>query len=270
MKVFTRLQLYYTSQGLGFVYFWISIAIPYLMHRGLSSVEAFSLMSLYQLFGVLLEYPTGVIGDKYGYRKVLFFANSFNALSMIILAQSGSYWLYLFGLLVLALGTSLSSGNDLGLLKTVSANLRRDTAHRTAMAEFIIFLSAIIGAWLGAISFELALYLSATVMFSANIPLFFLKDDGSHKVDEHSLNEIVKDGIVALKNPILAQIFLILAVYGGLFYSVKSIFGSFADLYNFDLKFIGLIVGLGALTRSIGSAIIFTRQYSTKSISFSN
>lgn len=249
----TNLNLFFTSQGLGFVYFWISLAIPYLMYRGLSAIEAFSLMSLYQFIGVFLEYPTGVIGDRFGYRRTLFIANSLNALSMVILAQSGHRWVYLVGLVVLALGSGFSSGNNQGLLKRVSSNLRRDTANLSAQAEFVIFLSSIIGAWIGTISFELALYISAAVMFSANIPLYFLPSDGPHKADDPSLLTIIKDGFRGFKNPLLAQLFLILAVYGGLFFSTKSIIGSFADLYGFDLKLVGLFVGLSALSRAIGS-----------------
>lgn len=259
-----KLKLYHTFLSLSFVYFWISLAIPYLMYRRLSSVEAFSLLSIYQLFGVLLEYPTGVIGDRFGYRRVLFISNTLNALAMVILAQSGGYWLYLCGLFILSLGNGFSSGNDLGLLKTVSSNLRRDTANRTALVEFVIFLSSIIGAWIGALSFELALYISAAAMFSANIPLYFLPSDGPHKVDDPSLGKIVRDGLTALKSPLLAQLFLILAIYGGFFFSIKSIFGSFGDLYQFDLKLIGLLVGLGALARALGSKIYAHNQTISK------
>lgn len=258
------LKLFYVSQGLGFVYFWISLAIPYLMYRGLTALEAFSLMSLYQFLGVFLEYPTGVIGDRFGYRRTLLIANTLNALSMVILAQAGPRWIYLLGLIVLAIGSGFSSGNNQGLLKRVSSNPRKDTANLTALAEFVIFLSSIIGALIGAINFELALYISATAMFSANIPLLLLPSDGSHKAGDPSLKTIIKDGLTGLKNPLLAQLFLILAVYGGFFFSTKSIIGSFADLYGFDLQLIGLFIGLSALSRAVGSKFYAHNQTISK------
>ncbi len=255
MKTSTPLKLFYFSQGLGLVYFWISLAIPYLMYRGFSSVEAFSLMAMYQFMGVFMEYPTGVVGDRFGYRRTLFLANSLNALAMVILAQTGPSWVYAVGLIVLALGVGFSSGNNQGLLKTVSSNPRRDTANLTALAEFVIFLSSITGAWIGVISFELALYISAAAMFSSNIPLLFVPSDTNLRAKTKTLTVIIKDGLVALKNPLLSQLFLILAVYGGFFFSTKSIIGSFADLYNFDLKLIGLFVGMSALSRAVGSKL---------------
>jgi len=235
-KLFSKLKLFYISQGLGFVYFWISLAIPYLMYRGLTPVEAFSLISLYQFMGVFLEYPTGVIGDRFGYRRTLFIANTLNALSMVILAQSGPRWVYLLGLVVLSLGSGFSSGNNQNLLKRVSAHPRKDTANLSALAEFVIFLSSMVGAWIGAISYELALYVSAFAMFSANLPLFFLPSDGPHKADDPSLSVIIKDGFVSLKNPLFAQLYLILAVYGGFFFPPKVLLGvlatSTALIYN--------------------------------------
>jgi hypothetical protein len=174
---------------------------------------------------------------------------------MVVLAQSGPKWVYLSGLVILAFGTGFSSGNNLGLLKNVSTNLRKDTANLTALAEFVIFISSIVGAWIGSISYELALYISAGVMFSANIPLLFLPKDGKRKIDDPSLYIIIKDGFTALKNPILAQLFLILAVFGGFFFSTKSIIGSFANLYDFNLKLVGLFVGLSAFSRAIGSKL---------------
>lgn len=249
------LKIFYFSQGLGLVYFWISLAIPYLMYRGFTSVGAFSLMAMYQFIGVFMEYPTGVAGDRFGYRRTLFLANSLNALAMIILAQPGPSWVYVAGLVVLALGAGFSSGNNQGLLKTVSTNPRRDTANLTALAEFVIFLSSITGAWIGAISYELALYISAAIMFSANFPLLLVPSDTTHRSTTHSLMAIIKDGLIALRNPLLSQLFIILAIFGGFFFSTKSIIGSFADLYSFDLKLIGLFVGMSALSRALGSKL---------------
>lgn len=255
-----RLNLFYLSQGLGFIYFWISLAIPYLMYRGLSAYQAFSLLSLYQFLGVFLEYPTGVLGDRFGYKKTLLLANTLNALSMLILVQKGGILVYVVGLIVLAVGTGFSSGNNIGMLKSVSNNLRKDTANLTAQADFVIFFSSMVGAWIGAISYELALYISAGAMFSANLPLYFLPSDKSHRSSNHTLSVIIRDGLSAIRFPRLAQLFLIIAIFGGFHYSTKSIIGSFVDLYGYNLKSVGLYVGLSALCSGVGSKIYSSYQ----------
>jgi ACDE family multidrug resistance protein len=250
-----KLKLFFISQSLAFTYFWLAIAIPYLMYRGLSSAQAFSLMAIYQLMGVILEYPTGVIGDRFGYRKVTYLANTLNFLSMIIMAFSGNYYLYLFALSLLALGNGFSSGNDMGILKSVSTNIKKDTANYNALMDFVLFISSVVGGLLSKISYELALIISAICMFSANIPLFLLKNGITQNKNTDSIISIVKDGLRSLRNPTFKQLFIIVALFGGYSFTIKSIFGSFGNIYHIDVATIGLIVGLGGLTRSIGGKL---------------
>jgi MFS family permease len=234
------------------------------MWRGLTAVETFSLMSIYQLIGVVLEYPTSVLGDRYGYRRVVILGNLFSAIAMFILVQSGNYWYYMFGLATLALGTGFMSGNEQGMLKQLSTRVRYDTAKRSSVAEFVLFISAVIGGWLGGISYTLALYISGSLMFCAVIPLLLIRNQSTKKSSTHGIKTIIVDGLKALTDRVFQQMFLILAVFGGFFFTIKSIFGSFGDLYNYPVETIGVIVGLGSLTRAIGSGIYAKYQSLTK------
>lgn len=263
-KWFTDIRLYFISVVFSYSYFWIALAIPYLTSRGLSGVETFSLMSLYQLVGVVIEYPTSVIGDRYGYRRTVILGNIFSAISMFVLVQPGTYWYYAFGLLLNAVGTSLMSGNEQGMLKEISNQVRRDTALRSSVAEFVLFLSAIIGGWLGGISYSLALYISGGLILFTVIPLLAIRTRRVKQASVHSTKEIIRDGLSSLKNPTFQQLFLILAIFGGFFFTIKSIFGSFGELYNYPVKQIGFIVGLGALFRSAGSALYAKYESLTK------
>lgn len=258
------LTLYYIGLIFSYVYFWIALAVPYLMSRGLSGVETFSLMSMYQLIGVVIEYPTSVLGDRYGYRRTVILGYLFSALSMFVLVQPGTYWYYAFGLLLNAIGTSLMSGNEQGMLKQLSTRVRYDTAKRSSVAEFVLFLSAVVGGWVGGISYTLALYISGTLMFCAVIPLIMIRNQTTKKSSNHGIKTIIVDGLSALKDNIFQQMFLVLAVFGGFFFTIKSIFGSFGNLYNYPVETIGLIVGLGSLTRAIGSGIYAKYQSLTK------
>ena len=250
-----RLRLFYFSQSLAFTYFWLAIAIPYLMYRGLSPVQAFSLMSLYQLFGVILEYPTGVIGDRFGYRRVTYLANTLNLASMLVMSLSGNYYLYLFALFLLALGNGFSSGNDMGILKTVSLNIKKDTANYNSLMDLVLFFGSIIGGLISKISYELALIVSGICMFSANIPLYFLKATTPQIKNIQSVFSIAKDGFKSLRQPTLKQVFIIVALFGGFMFTLKSIIGSYVTLYQINVATVGLFVGLGGLARSIGGKL---------------
>ncbi len=250
-----KLTLFFISQSLACTYFWLVLAIPYLLYRGLSSAEAFSLMAIYQFFGVILEYPTGVIGDRYGYRRVMYLANALMFVSMVVMTLNGGYYLYLFALLLLAIGNGFSSGNDMGVLKAVSNDIKKDTANYNALMDFVLFFSSVVGGLIGKISYELALIISGICMFAANIPLYLLKDGINQKRNANSLISIVRDGFGSLKNSFFRQLFLVVAIFGGYSFVIKSVFGSFGSLFNIDLVTIGVIIGLGGLTRSIGGKL---------------
>lgn len=251
----SHLSIFYFSQALSFTYFWIALAVPYLLYRGLSSTEVFTLMSLYQIFGVILEYPTGLLGDKFGYRRMLFIANLFNGLSMFIFMIPGNYNLYLFGMFVLALGTGFSSGNDMGMLKSVAKNIKKDTANYHALADFTLFLAAIIGGWMTRFGYAIALSVSAIAMISANIPLYFLPIDPRPSRHTLSIFKIVRDGISLLRDNLIFQLFIIIAIFGGFSLTIKSILGSFGEIYQIDVLAISLYIGLGGLARAIGGKL---------------
>ncbi|MBP9817665.1 MFS transporter [Candidatus Shapirobacteria bacterium] len=250
-----KLRLFFISQSLAFTYFWLVLAIPYLIYRGLSPTEAFTLMSIYQLFGVLLEYPTGVIGDKFGYRKVTYLANTLNFLSMLIMCLPGNYYQYLFALLILALGNGFSSGNDMGILKSISLDIKKDTANYNSLMDFVLFITSIIGGYVSRISYELALVVSGVCMFSANIPLYLLRNDINETKNNNSFISIIQDGFSYLNKHKFKLIFIIIAIFGGYSFTIKSIFGNFGQIYNVAVVNIGFLIGVGGLARSIGSKL---------------
>lgn len=263
-KRLSDLTLYYIGLVFSYSYFWIALAVPYLMWRGLTAAETFSLMSIYQLIGVVIEYPTSVLGDRYGYRRTVILGYFSSAVSMFVLVQPGTYWYYVFGLLLNAIGTSLMSGNEQGMLKQLSTRVRYDTAKRSSVAEFVLFLSAVVGGWVGGISYTLALYISGTLMLCAVVPLLLIRNQTTKKSSNHGIKTIIVDGISALKDNTFQQMFLVLAVFGGFFFTIKSIFGSFSDLHNYPVQTIGVIVGLGSLARAIGGGVYAKYQSLTK------
>jgi MFS family permease len=250
-----KLSLFYSAQFLAASYFWVGIAVPYLLYRGLSPAQALSLLSLYQLFGVALEYPTGVMGDRYGYRRVLYLGNFFNFLAMVVMILPGGYFVYLLALVLLALGNGLCSGNDMGVLKAVSTNIKKDTGNYNALLDLTFSLSAVMGGILSQISYELALSISGGLMLVANLPLYLLKDGIQQTKTTQSLVLTVRDGFKSLQNPIFKQLFIITGLFGGYAYTIKTIFGSFGSQFHINVATISVLIGLSGLLRALGGKL---------------
>jgi MFS family permease len=248
------LYLFYLSQILTSFYFWLAIAIPYLAYRGLTPAESFSLISIYNLLGVLFEYPTGMVGDRFGYRKMLLLANFLTFISMIILATDWGYGAYLLGIILLALGSGFLSGNDVGLLKALSKNIKKDTAVYHSNIDFILFLSSVLGGLISKLSFEYALYISAFLILAANIPMYFIATEGRDESND-SFRQIIRDSAKAFHSKKLIYLFIFSSVFGGFMFTIKSIFGSLGGYFNIDISLIGILVGMGGLLRSVSARI---------------
>ena len=225
------------------------------MYRGLTSTQAFSLIAIYNFLGVIFEYPTGVIGDRYGHKFATYMSYCLNFLAMAVMSINGGYNLYLSALVLLALGNGFFSGNDMCILKAVSTNIKRDTAHYNSLQDFVMFLSAIIGGLISRVSFELALLISGFCMLSASIPLSLLKGGEVQVKNSNSIPSIIKEGLGSLRNPTIKQLFIFIALFGGYFFSVKSIVGSFVNIHGVSVSTIGIAVGVGGLIRSLGGKL---------------
>lgn len=253
----SKLNTYFVSQVFAFSYFWIAISVPFLSSRGLSAVEIFGLMSLYQVFGIVLEYPTGVLGDKFGYKQMLSIGNYLSGISMIVMVIANNYNGYLLGMFILALASGFLSGNDMGMLKLVSNSIKKDTANYHALSDLGLFAAAIIGGWIANhYGYNLALLISGALMTFANVPLKLIRTNKTtQNRSNHSFISILKDGIKSLRHPIIAQLFLVIAIFGGFTFTIKSVIGSFGDIYGLNVMTISLYVGISGLARAIGGKL---------------
>lgn len=252
----SKLSLFYLGQGFSFVYFWIAIAVPFLSSRDLSPSSIFQLMAIYQLLGVFLEYPTGMFGDRYGYRKGVYIGNILGFISMITFIYGQSYLHYLIGMVVLAVASGFGSGNDMGMLKAISSNIKKDTANYLVVSDLVLFFSAIAGGYVSQLySYETALFISAFCILFANFPLYLLKDSVHHSNTTMSFTTIFKDGMKTLRLPKIRQIFLLILVFSGFSYTIKTIFGGFGEQYNISVSNIGILVGIGSLVSAVGSKV---------------
>ncbi|MEK9179474.1 MAG: MFS transporter [Patescibacteria group bacterium] len=258
MSKISNLSKFYVFSFFSFIYFWIAISVPYLIFRGLSPKEALGLIALYNLFSLFLEYPTGVIGDKFGHTKALALSIIINVIATIFLAQNMLYGGYAIALLIYAFGNGLSSGNDMAVLNKISSNVKRDSANYNSLIESTFFVSSIVGGllvfWFG---YQLTLYINGILILIGYIPLLFLQiDKDKDEVSPENIFSIARAGFKnILENPLLRLVMIVVALVGGLGFSVKNITNSFGVLYGVPITIIGTLIGVSALLRAFGAKV---------------
>ncbi len=255
----SNLKKFYLAQSFAFCYFWIAISVPYFIYRGLSPTQAFLLLSLYNIVALIFEFPTGVLGDRYGHKRMLLISNFMTFFSMILLAQKAPIEIYFLALFILAIGNSLNSGNDVAILKKLSSYIKHDTANYNSLTDLILFFSALLGGFLSLhFGYTFTLYLSGVLMLCANIPLLLLhlEESSLYKINRSFGNTAIIGIKSVLSNRPLQIIILIVAFFGGFGNSVKSIFGSFGTIFGTNVWTVGILVGTCGLARAVSSKML--------------
>ncbi len=112
---------------------------PFVVARGLTVGEVFSVQAVFGIAMVLFEVPTGYLCDRFGRRRVLVIGAGLNAAGLAGFAFAHDFAQFAAIEIVLAAGQSLVSGADIALIYDVldSASAGRD-ARRRALSHYLL------------------------------------------------------------------------------------------------------------------------------------
>ncbi len=245
--------------------FWAIVIVSFLMSKGFSKGEVFQFIGGYYILTVLLEYPTGVIGD--------YFSHKFSVISGYLLLALGMFYLTIFSqsflgvasfYLIYALGASLISGSSTALLHTVSKNFRKDLVQVKFYSVLITAFGFAFGAWLGSFNLNYPFYLTGLLFFLAGMILFSVKAK-QKKNQQENLFLAAGDGLkYFLRNKVAMYLVGISALTGAFFYNLKWLYNALFLELNFDIKYGGIVAGVALLFVSLG--IVFYQKSKIKSI----
>lgn len=153
----TSLLKFQIAKAMQFFSFWIPTAVLYYQAQGYTATQIFSLLSFAQLYVVILEYPTGVIGDFFGYKWSVSIGYLMWAIGAFLLSSSLSIPIHLAHvyLFIFAMGTAFTSGSDVALLHSLSSDFKKDSANAAQFAGILQFFGFVIGGLLGAVDLRL-------------------------------------------------------------------------------------------------------------------
>ncbi len=179
LKIQRNIKVYYAYLGL-FQLIVGPILTLYLLGKGLSYTEIMVLESFFSVAVVVLEVPTGALGDLFGRRFSLFWASIFMALGAITYIFGAKFWQFMIGEALFACGMSLKSGSDTAIVYDSLKNLGKEKIFATIQGKGEAFalgaqiIGSVLSGFVYSLNKELPLLISAVLMvFSAVVSLFF-------------------------------------------------------------------------------------------------
>ncbi len=236
-------------------HFWVATLILYFQSRGLSLSQSLQVMSIYSIFVVVLEYPTGVIGDYFSHRTSVLLGNIVVTFAFALLAISGGFSFYILTFFLFALGIALTSGSDTALLHSVSKDFRKDLAQTTPYALILSTVNIALGGLVASWNLQYPLYLS----FLYTIPTFLLiisLKNYKYEKEEGNIFATALDGIKDIfSNHDLKNLIIVSSVFGAFFISIKWFYNPLFEKINLPISLWGIVTGAAFLLIALGAHI---------------
>lgn len=162
------------------VQFWFPIWVIFLLDRGLTLNQIVIADIVYWGAIVVLEFPTGVIGDKIGRRTTFSIAAFFGALAYLFMLMIHSFWFLILSWLMWAIYIATISGTDNAYIYEliVDANMQSRAkyifGYFSAIRYSAIFLSVLFAGYLYVVNSNIPILLNAILAIVSGIVVLFL------------------------------------------------------------------------------------------------
>ncbi len=248
--------------------FWAIVIVSFFMSKGFSKGEVFQFIGSYSILMVLLEYPTGVIGD--------YFSHKLSVIGGYLLLAFGMFYLTVFSqsvfevvlfYLIYALGGSLVSGSNTALLHTVSQDFKKDLAQVKFYSVLMSAFGFSFGAWLASFDLNYPFYLTGILFTLSAIILLPIKVK-QKKNSQENLFLASREGLkYFLQQKIVFKLVTVSALTSAFFYNLKWLYNALFLELGVDIKYGGMVAGVALLFVSLG--IIFYQKNKSKHITLS-
>lgn len=250
--------------------FWLAIGIPFLVYKGVTLEQALALVGLYNLLCTVFEYPTGVVGDYFGHKTSIVLGNMFVLASYSVLLFAQSYTVLLLALALRGLGISLKSGSTESLLKAHSSNYKQQYGKLASLEDAAIFSASVVSGFIAQISYEFVMLVSIGLTILSTVFMWRVPEaptDPDEKAPSGNIFALAHEGIrFSLRNRTVLILILLISVFFGYGRNVKVILSVATEHFDFAIQYLGLLIGAGMFTRSIGKYVF--SKFETVSMSW--
>jgi MFS family permease len=253
-----------------------SLWIPFWTLWLYKNVESMFLLTLvdaaFWITMIAFQIPTGLIGDKYGRKTVLFLGEVLFAVGVLLFGFSNEFWQYLGSNIVWALGVCFIVSGDTPFLYDTLIELKRSNEFITIMSRAYAVMygmnaaACIVGGILvtATDSLNLTLIVAACVGFAGSFTVTMLREPAVDRRHMDSFRRQLRAGMkmVIFSRPILVLIFFQVVIEIAIY--VMAVFR--AVYMNVDLGLDYLEIGLFYGSFSVVTGIVMIRAGKIESI----
>lgn len=169
-----------------------SIWMLFLAYRGMTLLQIGFLESIYHVFSLTFEMPTGIIADRFGRKTSRVLGRVMTFCATLLMLSAHSFGMFAFAFLFIALGNNLESGaGDALIYDSLLETKDEDRYLKIKGRQEMFFQSAklsslIIGGYVATHSYELAYGITALIHFSSIFQALTFTEPTIGKKHEHA------------------------------------------------------------------------------------
>jgi MFS family permease len=247
------------AKYLSSINFFLPVVLIYMQSRGFSVDKALLLVTIHSVNIIVLEYPTGIIGDYFSHRISVILGYFLTGIALFLLSTQATFSIYVIYISIYSLGLSLISGSDVALLHSLSKKFTKDISHINAISLLIAVISIVLGSFIAKFSLALTVRLTATSFILASIFLTFIKENKKAQIkSEQSANifHLAKKGLLFILHTKNLYFPLLVSSGMGAFYlSLKWIYNPYFESFNIPTIFWGSFIGIGVILTAISTKL---------------
>jgi len=153
------------------MYFSVPVMVLFWQDNGLSLTEIMVLQSIFSIFVVVLEIPTGYFADIYGRKKTLVLASASSLIAMTVYSLGYNFFHFLIAEIFFAFSLSFTSGTITAFVYDTLKDLNKEKEYKRIWGNILFYgilaiaFANILGGFIGKINLRYTLY--------ASLPFFF-------------------------------------------------------------------------------------------------
>lgn len=261
---------------------WLMLTMPivflFYKENGLGTSELFLLRAIYSVAIVVLEIPSGYIGDVWGRKNAMIIGSILGTLGFGVYCFANGFYGFLIAELILGTGQSFISGCDSALLYDSLLSVKKEgdylkeEGRLISIGNYAEAIAAPVGVMLAAISLRTPYYFQTLIAFSAIPAALLLKDPHekllSLKENKTRIFEVLK--YTFLNNKALKWNVIVSSVTGAATLSMAWLVQPLFDHLALPLYLYGVFIpGLNLLAGTISSyAYRFENRFGFKNTLF--
>ena len=235
------------------IFFFVPTMVLFWQDNGLSITKVMLLQSIFSIFTVILEIPSGYFSDIYGRKKTLFIASIAGFCAILAYSLGHNFYHFIIAELFFAINVSFISGTTSALLFDTLKNLEREYSYKKIWGSVIFYgmialaISNVIGSFIGKINFRYTFY--AALPFLVLMIPFSLTLEEPVRVTPMQNKGYLKILLKSIKTTIITNKKLKwIVIYSGIIYAFNQtslwLYQPYFKLTGLDIAYFGVVFAL--------------------------